>query len=1080
MCVAEGKYSTWVKDQRLIITDDYFESEIEPAIDAGRTVPGILNLASVTGYITVAARSEGTSELALYVTDNTIEWHRAEFGDHALEEEAYTVLESTNYSIQVDVKTGSRMSEMGALFTSNSNGTYFTEIIKHTNRNMLGYVDFEKISNIQGIVLVNVVDNYENVEKSWLTDKNIISKISFDDGRDWMDMKVDGDILHLHSVTGQRNQGRIFSSPAPGIVMGVGNTGSKLKAWRDSDTYVSDDAGITWRLALKKPHMYEMGDQGAILVAVEDTETSLIKWSINHGKDWSEFDFGNKVRPVSLQTVPDSTSLKFIMVATKGSGIDQEHLLLAFDFAGLHEDKCTSSDFEKWPARVDSDGKATCIMGHKQFFRRRKAGAECFVDQEFIDPVPEFEDCACTDADYECDFNFVATADGGECQPAGAIVAPEGVCKDAKDTFKGSSGYRLIPGNTCDKKAGVAKDALIERPCTDSKKTPATGQISHELTVFKQASRILEYYYLERKGSGHGIDETVVMRTDRSEVYVTNDHGKTWARPLKDISEEIVAVYPHQYYSESLYLITTSRKVYYSHNRGKTFHHFEAPEAPNTKRLQILGFHPNEKDWLLWTGAKDCGGFGSDCHAVAHVSLKGGEEWTTLLPYVNKCQFVWREGRNDSEHLVYCEQHLNEDPSNTLALVASKDWFEHKETHFTDVISFATMSEFIIVALRDADSKTLRVDASIDGMTFANAQFPSNFHVPHQRAYTVLDSSTHAVFLHVTVNNLPEQEYGSIIKSNSNGTSYVLSVSSVNRNTAGYVDFEKMQGLEGVAIINTVSNTDAVDAGAVKKLKTMITHNDGAEWGFIEPPTKDSRDEKFECEDSVLEKCSLHLHGYTERKDARDTYSSPSAIGLMLGVGNVGPELTPYKDGDTFVTRDGGISWHEAFKGRYMWEYGDQGSLIVLVKEDEAVNNVQYSRDEGSTWQSYEFSDKKITINDITTVPSDTSRNFLLWGRDGSDPVTVNLDFTGLTDKQCNLNEVDADAADSDYTLWKPKHPLSDDDCLFGHVALYHRKKVDSNCFNGAEIRHLHNIERNCSCIRQDFEWCVVCVILYI
>ena len=1075
LCVAEGKYSNWIKDQRILISDDYFKTEYEPKMASGRTIAGAVNMAAVKGYIAIAAKSEGTSELALYVTDDTTLWHRAEFGDHALEEDAYTLLESTNYSIQVDVVSGSAISEMGALFTSNSNGTYFTKMIEHTNRNMRGFVDFEKVQNIQGIVLVNIVANWEEVDKTWLSDKQLTTRISFDDGRSWSSLKSGEDNLHLHSVTRQRNSGRIFSSPAPGIVMGVGNTGKYLKEWESCDTYVSDDAGVTWTRALRKPHLYEFGDQGAILVAIEDTETDEIKWSINHGKDWDTHKLEDRVRPMTLQTVPDSTSLKFTMTATKGGGSKLQNFVYSFDFAELHEGKCKDSDFEKWPARVDEDGKPTCLMGHKQFYRRRKANAECFVDHEFKDPQPDFEDCQCADEDYECDYNFVKSEDGKECLPIGPIVAPEGACKDPVGTFKGPSGYRLIPGNTCTKKGGITKDDPVERPCGDTKKQPATGKVSHEKTVFEKASEIKEYYYLERKESGHGDDETIIMRTDRQETYITFDHGKSWQLALPNSDYDVVAIYPHQYYSEAVYLITSSKRVYYSQNRGKTFHHFEAPEVPNQERLQIISFHPNERDWLLWTGAKDCKSFDSDCHAIAHVSRKGGEEWTTLLPYVRKCQFVWREGRKDSEKLVYCEQYEGEDPANPLQLVASDDWFEHKTTHFKDVISFATMSEFIIVALRDEDQKSLRVDASIDGVNFANAQFPTNFVVPHQRAYTVLDSSTHAVFLHVTKNNRPDQEYGAIIKSNSNGTSYVLSINHVNRNTPGYVDFEKMQGLEGVAVVNIVSNVRDADTGSQKTLQTQITHNDGAEWAFIVPPAKDSEGHGYDCKDHVIEKCSLHLHGYTERRDPRDTYSSPSAIGVMMAVGNVGPSLGPYKDANTFVTRDGGATWHEVFKGTFMWEFGDQGAIIVIIKEEEPTNTVYYSRDEGNTWTAYEFSDKKMLINDISTVPSDTSRNFLLWGKDGSDPVTINLDFSGLTSKECILDEDDPEGKDSDYELWRPKHPDSEDDCLFGHVAEYHRKKLDRDCYNGREIRHLHNLARNCSCTRQDFEWYVLC-----
>ena len=194
----------------------------------------------------------------------------------------------------------------------------------------------------------------------------------------------------------------------------------------------------------------------------------------------------------------------------------------------------------------------------------------------------------------------------------------------------------------------------------------------------------------------------------------------------------------------------------------------------------------------------------------------------------------------------------------------------------------------------------------------------------------------------------------------------------------------------------------------------------------------------------------------------------------MIATGNVGEYLGYKKDADTFVTRDGGLSWTMVAPGNWMWEYGDQGSIIVIVKEDMPTTQVLYSLNEGIDWASYEFSSEEMLVQDITTVPSDTSMNFLLWGKINGEIATVNLDFSGLEErnKKCNLDEKNPTGKESDYALWSPKHPNSKDDCLFGHVAKYHRKKLDRKCYNGGriEIQHLHNIVQNCSCTRADFE----------
>lgn len=95
------------------------------------------------------------------------------------------------------------------------------------------------------------------------------------------------------------------------------------------------------------------------------------------------------------------------------------------------------------------------------------------------------------------------------------------------------------------------------------------------------------------------------------------------------------------------------------------------------------------------------------------------------------------------------------------------------------------------------------------------------------QAYTILESSTDSVFLHLTTSSVFGAEYGDLLKSNSNGTYYGISLEYVNRNAQGYVDFEKMIGLDGIAVMNVVSNPAEALVTKSKKLQTRITHNDG-------------------------------------------------------------------------------------------------------------------------------------------------------------------------------------------------------------------------------------------------------------
>jgi hypothetical protein len=181
-------------------------------------------------------------------------------------------------------------------------------------------------------------------------------------GHTWNPLKVGSDNLHLHSESESHNTGMVFSSPAPGVLMGVGNVGESLKPYADCDFYVSTNAGLTWRHARDGPHQYEFGDQGGILVAVRDEpKADKLYYSFNYGKDWDEYTLGRdvQVRPIFLTTLPDSTSEKFTMLGERSDG---GFSMFALDFEGLRSRKCNldkkgdGGDFEKWYARVDDEG----------------------------------------------------------------------------------------------------------------------------------------------------------------------------------------------------------------------------------------------------------------------------------------------------------------------------------------------------------------------------------------------------------------------------------------------------------------------------------------------------------------------------------------------------------------------------------------------------------------------------------------------------------------------------------------------------------------------------------------------------
>lgn len=107
------------------------------------------------------------------------------------------------------------------------------------------------------------------------------------------------------------------------------------------------------------------------------------------------------------------------------------------------------------------------------------------------------------------------------------------------------------------------------------------------------------------------------------------------------------------------------------------------------------------------------------------------------------------------------------------------------------------------------------------------------------------------MFLHVTTHADSGSEWGTLFKSNSNGTYYSPSLEHVNRDGRGFVDFEKMIGLDGIAVVNVVANPDEAAISGNKRLQSRITHNDGGRWKALNPPAKDSLGRQYDCSSTV-------------------------------------------------------------------------------------------------------------------------------------------------------------------------------------------------------------------------------------
>ena len=1055
-----------VPPETVMFVSDDFSKWVPTDLGIGHEARGYVGLGYSHGYMLTALKDtrKAGPQLSLFVSTDGSSWHRASFS-HGLElmENAYTVLEGSPMRLLVDVVDAH--AQTGTMYASNADGTEFIPKLNGTLRNKYGIVDYEHAATLSGIALANVV-----------VDNKVQSRITFDDGNTWHPLKAptyDVDhkklctgvdcTLHLHSVTKRHNTGRVFSSTAPGLLLGVGSVGAGLRDYADCDTYVSTDAGATWRMALRGPHKYEFGDQGALLVAVPDAGvTNVTRYSLDFGHTWGSYDLPNAVAPVVLTTVPDGTALKFLLIGTAPLEVapGASHVATFIDFVPLGIPKCKAGDFERFYPLQSPD---RCLLGRRQWYQRRKPNSLCVVGDKFHEPEAQDEPCTCTRGDYECDIGYTRTPTG-ECTATGAEVIPPGACQRPGDTYLGSSGYRRIPGNGCTA-SGRPLDKKVPRRCGDMHHTQ--GGALHRTYEFE--SRVASILHLDGLPS-------LFVRLENGEVFQSKDSGATWTHlvlNVRGVVDRALEILPHPKFNR-VYILTEGQRVHYSPDAGRTWKYFSAPLAANHLNIPPLQLHPTELDWLIWIGSRGCHGDKakySNCQTEARYSTNGGRKWTTIDNYVRRCTFSAVDHFGGDKRGILCESYKTKSGaqdtfklhSNPLQLVYGGNMYRRKEVLFPSIVGFSIFEQYMMVAALESET-SFSMYASLDGRSFSHVRLPPALDADHN-AYTMLDSVTRAVFLHVTTSMTLGGELGVITKSNSNGTNYVVSLENVNRNVAGYVDFEKMQGIDGIALSNVVVNPESAQLTQHKELVTRITHNDGGHWEPVTPPKTDMHGMPYQCSDVG---CDLHLQGLTERPDMRIMSSTPAAAGLMLGVGNVGRALARYYECDMFITRDGGFTWEETMKGPHRWEIGDQGGIIVMVPDGMPTDMAFYSFNQGLNWTSYNLG-VRLRVSTLDLVPHDTQRRFVVYGTTTDAKrrtVAVHLDFSGLASRRCVLDERRPER--SDYELWSPSQQR-DEPCLFGRQMWFWRRRRDREC-TAHSLLPPPKTARTCACTDKDFE----------
>ncbi|KAJ1609757.1 putative sortilin [Cryptosporidium canis] len=645
----------------------------------------------------------------------------------------------------------------------------------------------------------------------------------------------------------------------------------------------------------------------------------------------------------------------------------------------------------------------------------------------------------------------------------------------------------------------------------------AEKKVSVSEVVFESPIETLEW-----AGADHNV---VIAKTQKGHVYRSTNRGKNW-RDITDILARMGSYSSSSSYSQlngfsiksitvnpvdkNIILIVGSKHSHFiSSNAGETFRRIS-----HSGTIHTWIFHPNRPKLALfssWTEGcnksflhtlKKSSSSGNRCVHQLFVTKDLGATYQKIVDYV--VQFHWDGNNKANQNRVFFTHHRKKQGDQprfggwmkTIDFSFTDDFGSRVETPIRGGNKFLASNGYIFVAkILDYERQTVSLLVSTnDANSFTQVQLP---HTLTEKSYTILDTSEQTVMLHVNHGEDSLKGTGNIYISNNLGTRFALSLMNNVRTPTGECEFDRIMSLEGVYIANikddelddlehiatnlhdfTESETEDEDAEAVKTdhktkigkvdqpIRTVITFDKGGEWNYLRAPTVDSRGNRINCDEN--DGCYLHLHGVSNYQNLAPFYSVENAVGIILGTGNVGNYLSfDHDDINTYMSRDGGLTWQEVHKGAFIYELGDFGGLIVMANDLKHTNQVIFSWNEGLSWYDFELGSKTLQVDNILIEPNSSSMEFLLYGSRGKSGVLYHLDFNTLGQVQC-VGATTPDRPESDYETWSPHDGKNSEKCMLGKQLVYTRKKQTAECYNGQDFRRPVE-KKSCACTEEDF-----------
>ena len=535
----------------------------------------------------------------------------------------------------------------------------------------------------------------------------------------------------------------------------------------------------------------------------------------------------------------------------------------------------------------------------------------------------------------------------------------------------------------------------------------------------------------------------------KSNVYRSFNYGESFDLEQEKFSNTsiISTVFVSPINRRLIFAVDKTNKVMYrSVDEGATYNKTDLAFDP-----LALAFHPRLLNILLIKDIKN----------DVYLSNDTGKSWVFMISKVRK--FFWSEQKNTSQIFFETVSLQNTKlPTQNYSLVYLLSIPFHGSPHLFDQTlgpifpnSLLVKGDYIYIQRKtSAGNKRLFVHYK-DSSRFEECELPTNeLHVD----YHFLQGQQDQIILAA----LAKDRSTNLYIAGKNGKQFSLILKNVEAlwgQEEIILDVHKVDDVPGTLIANQVSKG------------TVISYNNGGLWNKLMPPEYDENGKKVDCFDpNCIFKLSLYIQdnsiiGWSPITASKHVPGVIIAQGTLIKVSNdIHVSLYGY------VSTNGGQSWKQGLTGRHIYKLLDHGALFasIAITNPFLLNNtnkVEYSCDEGRTWNFAMLPNQLSRVVGVAAHPAAKSNVLKIFGADISDRQMFawtiwKVNFSAIFDYECS---------DGNYTMWTAGPENIGNSCILGQKYVYERKKEGICCSYGIDYQRKTNISL-CPCTMADFE----------